>query len=176
MTYPNTPPLPTLDVGTITRSTIRSGWCGRGVDDPGHRAASCSPFSWSPSKPGWIACKCTCHDDDLADPELVVQLVAEAYAKEYPWRAEYAGVVTRKRPAAAPTTDVDSDVEDTPRPKAAGRRATIADVELRTFVVREIELDPSASVWQLIRTFRASGGSVSNARLKAVFDDVRAGR
>jgi hypothetical protein len=171
----NAYPLPTPTPGTIGKLKLRSGWCAMGATDPEHVDGRCRPLSWSPSVPGWMACPCACHEDDLLDPARIEELVADAYQREYYWRAEHAGVVKRKPAAPIATDDAATGVDVPVRSTGPGRKASVADVELRTFVVREVEVDPSVSVWTLLKRFRADGGSASSARFRRVFDEVRKG-
>ena len=58
--------------------THASGWCIAMDDD------RCSPISWSPSRAGWIRCKCECHDG-ISDADVRAGILAAFDQLEF-WR------------------------------------------------------------------------------------------
>lgn len=172
----NAQPLPTPEPGKVARMVspgghkLRTGWCGHGPADPAHQPARCSTLTWSPSKPGWVACSCECHDADLDDPELLTQLAAEAYEREYRWRAEHAGVLKPKRR----TVSTSEDDGGASKPKGAPVRQS--DDELRAFVSTRLGEDPAVSMWALIREWREQGKSIGTGRFRRLFEEARAGK
>jgi len=58
--------------------TQRSGWCSTMDDD------RCEPIYWSPSRAGWLRCKCECHDG-ISDADVRTGIYA-AFDRHEHWQ------------------------------------------------------------------------------------------
>ena len=160
----------------LGRSDLRIGWCSGGPESPSHRAALCLVVHWSPSRGGWAACRCECHDVDLTDATFVAEAIAERLPHELYWRERAldmaAGKRPRRRPIAAVISAEPGDVELAEVEVRPAARVAVPDDEVAAYVAEALAGAGATrpTVAELLRAYRASGRSCSRERFRKVYD------